>query len=191
MDLWRCTLRDLFLAILPPSRHKPSRCRSEIGQFQRRKFVFHTVVNSEWTWNLHLVNQLLWEWKICEEIGCHNSGVNQGVWLCKVWARGTGVFFGQSTLACLFAIICPDFFVLFLQSIEFRFDFMLFSESNTMKERRRAWIALHLHLNHGPDRKPEGEPSFIMNAVLQNRPSNVRIFVILPVFLWFSARSER
>ena len=101
-------------------------------------------------------------------------------------------------------LICDHlswFFVLFLQSIEFRFDFMLFSESNTMKERRRAWIALHLHLNHGPDRKPEGEPSFIMNAVLQsrpsrrafwqNRPSNVRIFVILPVFLWFSARSER
>ena len=71
------------------------------------------------------------------------------------------MFFGQSTLACLFVIICPDFFVLFLQSIEFRFDFMLFSESNTMKERRRAWIALHLHLNHGHDRKPEGEPSFI------------------------------
>ena len=40
MDLWRCTLRDLFLAILPPSRHKPSRCRSEIGQFQRGNLYF-------------------------------------------------------------------------------------------------------------------------------------------------------
>ena len=72
---------------------------------------------------------------------------------------------GKSTLSCLFAIICHhvliDFFVLFLQSFEFGFDFMLFSEFNTMKERRRAWITLHLHLNHGHDRKPKGEPSFI------------------------------
>ena len=78
---------------------------------------------------------------------------------------GTGVFFGQSTLSCLFGVICHhvlmDFIVLFLQSFELGFDFMLFSENNTMKERRRAWIALHLHLNHGHDRKPEGEPSFI------------------------------
>ena len=26
---------------------------------------------------------------------------------------------------------------------------------------------------------------------MQKRPSNARIFIILPVFLWFSARSER
>ena len=41
---------------------------------------------------------------------------------------------------------------------------------------KRAWIALCLHLNHGHDRKLEGEPSFIINDLLTS----------MMYFLWSS-----
>ena len=80
---------------------------------------------------------------------------------CVLWTINFAMLICDHLSSCLNGFFCCIFAI-----IEFGFDFMLFSESNSMMERKRAWIALHLHLNHGHDRKPEGEPSFIMNDLL-------------------------
>ena len=101
---------------------------------------------------------------------------------------GTGVFCGQWTLLCLFSIICLfvimsiwNFFIcVLLQSFGFGFHFYVYFRvwHHGRKEPGLPSASTSV-LNHGHDRKPEGEPSFIINDLL----SSTMYFLWLSVFI--------